>query len=272
MIKNILAILVNFGSTILFVLLEIVCLYMIVNNNKEQALIWTNSSNIFVGALYKRYDKFTSYLQLRLENEKLAAENASLRASLLSKNFKVNKQDSLLASNFEFIPAIIINNSVTKLNNKITLNKGTDHGVQKGMGVISSEGIIGVVVNASSKYSTVISVLNIRTKVSGLVKRTNSLGDIVWKGKNPAYVQMNSIPQYVPLIVGDSVITSGFSTVFPKGQMIGIIEKIDQNSRTGYYDVDVKLSTDLGSLSQVYIVKNIIFEKVKEFEKDTVDE
>lgn len=272
MIRNFLAILNNFGSAILFVLLEIICLYLIVNYNQSQSEIWANSSNLISGSIYKKYNDFTSFLSLRDEMEKLASENAELRSSLLSKDFNVRQQDSIIANNFEFIPAIIVSNSTQSLNNKITLNKGADHGIKKGMGVISKDGIVGVVLHTSSNYSTVLSVLNIRTKVSGLIKRTNTLGDVTWRGKNPSILELNSVPQYVPIMIGDTVITSGYSTVFPKGQQIGIIEKISENSRTGYFDINVSIFSDLASLSQVYIVKNIIFDEVREFEKVSANE
>lgn len=272
MIQNFLAILFKFGTAFLFVLLEIICFYLIVNYNNTQKDIWANSSNLITGSIYDRYSRLTNFMSLRDENEKLALENAKLRSTLLSKDFKAQFQDSLIASNFEFIPALIINNSIRKLNNTITINKGKKDGVNRGMGVISSDGIVGVVVNVSEKYATVISVLNIRTKVSGLVKRTNTLGDITWDGKNPTYLQMNSVPQYVPLLLGDTIITSGYSTVFPKGQMIGTIENVKENSRTGYYDIDIDVSSDLGSLYQVYIVKNIMFDEIEEFENDLENE
>lgn len=272
MIQNFLAILTKFGSAFLFVLLEIICLYLIVNYNQTQSEIWANSSNLLTGSVYERYDKFTSYLSLRDEIEKLAEENAKLRSSLLSKDFKVRQQDSLVANNFDFVPATIVSNATQNLTNKLTINRGKDHGIEKGMGVISSNGVVGVVLNTTERFSTVLSVLNIRTKVSGMVKRTNTLGDVTWKGRNPAILELNSIPQYVPVMIGDTIITSGYSTVFPKGQHIGIIDNIKENAKTGYFDIDVLMFEDLASVAQVYIVKNIIFDEVKRFEKETENE
>lgn len=272
MIRNFLTILIKFGSAFLFVLLEIVCLYLIVNYNQSQSEIWVNSSNILTGSMYEQYNNFTSFLSLRDEMEKLAEENAALRSTLLSKDFKARQQDSIVASNFEFIPALIVSNSTQSLNNKIILNKGEHQGIKKGMGVISSDGVIGVVLHTSENYSTVLSILNIRTKVSGLIKRTGTLGDVTWRGKNPAIVELNSIPQYVPVVIGDTVVTSGYSTVFPKGQKIGLIENVSDNPRTGYFDIDVSIFADLSSLAQVYVVKNIIFDKIKEFEKVSANE
>lgn len=272
MIQNFLAILVKFGSTFLFVLLELFCLFLIVNNNSDQQAIWLNSSNIFTGSIYNQYNKFTSFISLSEENDKLAIENAALRSQLLERNWRDKNQDSLVANNFEFIPAVVINNAVKNLNNKITLNKGSNEGIKKGMGVISRNGIVGVVSHVSSEFCTVNSILNIQTNVSGIVARTKTLGDLAWEGKSPAFLNMNSIPQYVPLLIGDTITTSGFSTIFPKGHLVGSISSIDKNSRTGYFDIDVRLSNDLASIEYVYIIKNIIYETIEEFQEETENE
>ena len=272
MIQNFLTILVKYGSTFLFVLLELLCLYLSVNNNKEQSAIWSNSSSIFVGNIYKRYDKLTSFIHLSESNNELALENAGLRSQLLERNFKSNGHDSLVASNFEFIPAIIINNSIRKINNRITINKGRADGIAKGMGVISKDGIIGVISSVSEHFSTANSVLNIQSNISGLISRTRILGDLKWTGKNPSILNMNSVPQYVDVQIGDSIVTSGYSTVFPKGQMVGTVNNVDKNARTGYYEIEVKLSSDLISAEYVYVVQNIIYKKIQEIEEKSEDE
>ena len=272
MIQNFLTILVKFGSTFLFVLLELLCFYLIVNNNNEQSAIWSNSSSIFVGNIYKHYDKLTSFIQLSEKNDELALENASLRVQLLERNFKSNGHDSLIASNFEYIPAIIINNSIQKINNRITLNLGRADGIEKGMGVISKDGIIGVISYVSEHFSSANSVLNIQSNFSGLIKRTRTLGDLKWSGKNPTEMNMNSVPQYVDVQIGDSIVTSGYSTVFPKGQMIGTVSQVDKNTRTGYNEIEVKLSSDLASAEYVYIIRNIIYKEIKDIEEKSEDE
>ena len=272
MIQNFLAILLKFGNTFLFVFLELICLYCIISFNTDQSAIWSNSSNIFVGSVYERYDKFTSFINLRDENNKLASQNADLMRQLAAKNGSSGEIDSLIASNFNYIPAILINNSINKLHNRITINKGSNDGVKKGMGIISSDGVIGIVVFATKKYSVVNSLLNTETKVSGLVKRTSTLGDLTWNGKNPRILAMNSVPQYVPIVEGDTIISSGFSTIFPRGQIIGFVDDIKDNTRTGYFDIEVKLRVDFASIKQVYVIKNIIYEDIQEFEKESEDE
>lgn len=272
MIQNFLAIFVKFGSTFLFVFLQMICFYFIVNHNKEQSAIWANSSNIFTGKLFEKYDDFSSFINLRDENLKLAKENANLRSSLLERNFKDIGIDSLLAANYELIPAVVVNNSINKVNNTLTLNRGGKAGIKKGMGVINSEGVIGVVSHVSLNYARVNSLLSVSTNVSGIEKRTRSLGVINWNGKSPSTVSMNSVPQYVPLNIGDTIMTSGFSTVFPRGHIIGTVDKLDKNTRTGYYDVKVKLSNDLSSAEYVYIVKNVKFKEIEVLEKKASNE
>jgi len=272
MIQNFLAIFVKFGSTFLFVFLQLICFYFIVNHNKEQSAIWVNSSNIFTGKLFEKYDNFSSFISLRDENIRLAKENAELRASLLERNFKSLGIDSLLASNYELIPAVVVNNSINKVNNTLTLNQGGLAGISKGMGVINSDGIVGVVSHVSSNYSRVNSLLSVSTNVSGIEKRTRSLGVINWNGRNPSTVSMNSVPQYVPIKIGDTIMTSGFSTVFPRGHMIGTVNTLDKNTKTGYYDINVRLSNDLSSAEYVYIVKNVKFKEVEILENKASNE
>lgn len=272
MIQNFLAILIKFGSTFLFVLMELICFYMIISYNKTQTEIWANSSNIISGTFYEKYNNLTSFINLKEENNILALENARLMREVASKIYVENEVDSTIAANFNFIPALVINNSINKLNNRITLNKGKRDGITKGMGVMTENGVVGIVVYASERYSTVNSFLNVQTNVSALIKRTNTLGDLSWKGKNPEILAMNSVPQYVPLTVGDTIITSGYSTMFPKGQLVGVISNFKENPRTGYFDIDVKLGVDLASISQVYVIDNIIFDQIDEFEKESLDE
>ncbi len=272
MIQNFLVIFIKFGSTFLFVFLQLLCFYFIINHNKEQSEIWVNSSNIFSGKLFEKYDNFTAFINLKDENELLAEENAKLRVSLLERNYRSIGIDSFLASKFELIPAVVVNNSINKVNNTLTLNKGSLNGINKGMGVISNDGVVGVVSHVSSNYCRVNSLLSIVTNISAIEKRTRSLGVINWDGKKASTISMNSVPQYVPINIGDTILTSGFSTVFPRGHMIGIIQELDKNVRTGYYDISVNLNNDLSRAEYVYVVKNNIFKEIRELEETAKNE
>lgn len=266
MLRNLLPVLIKYGSTFLFVLLELICIYLIVQNNKTQRSIWLNSSNIFSGQLYERVNLAKNFVNLREENNALAIENAALRAQLLEQQFKANSQDSIIAANFDFIPALVINNSTNKLNNKITLNVGSKAGVKKGMGVVDRNGIVGIVAYVNSNYCMVVSVLNISTNISAMIAKTKTLGSLQWKGKRLDRMELMSIPQYIEAEVGDSIVTSGYSTVFPKGHMVGTIKTLKQNVNTGYSEIEVELNNNILELEHVYIVKNIIYEDLEKFQ------
>ncbi len=272
MIQNFLSIIIKYGSTFLFVLMELVCFYLIISYNQTQTEIWANSSNIISGSFYEKYNNLRSFVNLREENNVLALENARLMRELASVRFEEQEVDSTIAAQFQFIPALVINNSINTLNNRITLNKGLNDGIKKGMGVITQEGIVGIVVYASDHFSTVNSLLNVQTKVSGLIKRTKTLGDLSWRGRNPEIVSMNSVPQYISVELGDSIITSGYSTMFPKGHPVGVVGNFKENPRTGYFDIDVQLAVDLASITQVYVITNTVYDEIEQFEKESLDE
>ena len=267
MIQNILAIFLKFGNTFLFVFLQLVCLFFIVNHNEDQSAIWSNSSSMISGNLYDKYNNFIEFVNLRDENDKLAKENAELRSRLLKRNFRPLGIDSLIAATYEFIPAVVVNNSINRVNNTLTLNKGSKDGIQRGMGVISYGGVVGVVSHVGKNFCSVNSILNASTNISAIEKRTRSLGVASWNGGNSSIIKLNSVPNYVSLGIGDTILTSGFSTVFPRGHTIGIIDKMNKNIRTGYYDIDVELSNDLSNVEYVNIVKNTIIEEIEELEE-----
>ena len=267
MIQNILAIFLKFGNTFLFVFLQLVCLFFIVNHNEDQSAIWSNSSSLISGNLYDKYNNFIEFVNLRDENDKLAKENAELRSRLLKRNFRPLGIDSLIAATYEFIPAVVVNNSINRVNNTLTLNKGSKDGIQRGMGVISYGGVVGVVSHVGKNFCSVNSILNASTNISAIEKRTRSLGVASWNGGNSSIIKLNSVPNYVSLGIGDTILTSGFSTVFPRGHTIGIIDKMNKNIRTGYYDIDVELSNDLSNVEYVNIVKNTIIEEIEELEE-----
>lgn len=272
MIQNILAIFLKFGNTFLFVFLQLVCLYFIVNHNENQSAIWANSSSMISGNLYDKYNNFIGFVNLREENEQLAKENAELRSRLLKRNFRTLGMDSLIAEKYAFVPAVVVNNSINRVNNTLTLNKGSNDGVKKGMGVISYDGVVGVVSHVGKNFCSVNSILNASTNISAIEKRTRSLGVISWNGGNSSRIKLSSVPNYVSLGKGDTILTSGFSTVFPRGHMIGVIDEMDKNARTGYYNIDVQLSNDLSSVEYVNIVTNNIITEIEELEEKRENE
>ncbi len=246
---------------LLFLLLEIVSFYMVVNYNSYQRASWISSSNSVSGGVYRSFSDATQYLQLKQINEELAKENTYLRSQLPS-SFKDSKDyfslvyDSLNKRQYTYRTAKVINNSVNKHFNYITLNKGSNNGIVKEMGVISAKGVVGIVKDVSDHYSSVITILNTRLLISGKLKESGFFGALGWDGNDYRYVWLNEIPIHAHVVVGDLVVTSGFSSIFPEGILIGSVEVVERDKGESFYRIKVKLSVDFKDLSYVEVMSN----------------
>lgn len=245
-----------------FLFLEIICLWFIVQNNNYQSAKYFNSSNRISGNMLATSRGVEDYFNLKEVNQDLAAENASLRKqieqyhqSLYNINVRQN-QDAELLQKYEYIPAKVIKNSTRRFENYITVNKGSKHGIEPGMGVIDQNGVVGKVKNVSRNFSVIISVLHGNSLISSKIKRTKDLCTIKWDGKNYQEVNLLYLPRHVQLQAGDTVVTSGYNAIFPEEVPVGIIESYEISEDALFYNVKVKLITDLNRLSYVYLVKN----------------
>lgn len=268
--QNLLLLFARIGNLILFVVLQILCIYLIVNFNQSQRGIFINSSNLFTSAFQKRMNNFTEYLRLGDKNDQLAEENSKLLEELINikseRNLPQDHVDSI--QRFELIAAEVINNSIRQKNNKITLNKGRSHGLSAGLGIINNEGLIGITNDVSENYATAISLLNLQTSISVKLKRTLEIGELVWDGRSVKKMIMNAVPPHSQVLVGDSVITSGYSTIFPNGIYVGSVSKVAEDRRSGFLTLDVELNNDLSKLDFVYIIKNLKAEEQVNLESD----
>jgi rod shape-determining protein MreC len=257
--QNLLQLFARVGNLILFVFLEILCIYLIVNYNQEQKGIFLNSSNLFSASLYNRYNSFTEYLTLGEKNDRLAEENSKLLEELINlksiSQLPASKVDS--ARRFKLIPAAVINNSINQKNNKLTIDKGSNHGVFRGQGIVNNDGLVGIVSDVSKNYATAISLLNLQTSISVKLKRTNEIGELQWDGVSVRRMKMNAVPPHVKVVEGDSVVTSGFSTIFPRDFYVGQVEKISSDKRNGFLSLDIALSNDLTSLDYIFVIENL---------------
>jgi rod shape-determining protein MreC len=247
-----------------FLVLEVFCFWLIVENNQYQGAKFFNSSNTVVASLNNFSQSIRDYFLLSEVNRTLAEENASLRRQVELNNQKIPAPDSLvikdsvLVSRFDFVSAKVVNNQVDKFKNFITINKGKDSGIEPGMAVISPLGVVGKVKVVSNHYGVVTSLLHIDVMVSALLKRTGNFGSVQWDGKNPDFVKLNYIPRHVQPMIGDSVVTSGYNAVFPAGIMIGTIADIKLSDEALSYDLTVSLSQDFRKLSFVTVVKSLM--------------
>lgn len=261
-----------------FLVLELFCSWLIVLNNQYHGASFFNSANRFVAGINGFSHNTKAYFSLRETNNVLAQENTLLRKKLEQLNQArilhdtLGLADSSVIKRFDFISAKVVNNSTERQTNFITINRGSDYGIEAGMAVISGQGVVGKVKIASRHFSVVTSLLNIDIMVSATMKRTGYFGTVEWDGGgDPDHVKLRYIPLHVKPLVGDTIITSGYSGVFPEGIMIGTIAAINPGKETSFHDLDVKLSQDFRKLSFVTVIKSNLLNELDSLEMKVPD-
>jgi rod shape-determining protein MreC len=262
----------RFNGLMVFILLETISIYIYFSQNQTQEkTAFLSSANRLVGNLYDYRSKWTRYWNLAAVNDSLARENARLKSKLPNAMYDntvkkgVHQQDSLF-QRYQFTEASVINNSVSKRNNYLTLNKGSKHGIKPKSGVINAykDGIVGVVVSVNEHFSTVMSLLHENSRVSAKIQRNGYFGILSWNGKDPRLAQLESIPRHVKIKKGDCIITSGFSSMFPEGNIIGYIESYRFEAGSNFYSIQVRLTIDLFNIQNVYVIDDLMkWEKEK---------
>src|SRR5690606_38483583 len=262
--KNLWLFLVRYNAIFWFILFFVLSVILVVNNNNFQRASFINSSNILVGSFYKQVNSWKSYLSLSDANEKLAAENVLLRQqiqNLLQADTTADSvylADSIEQGRYAFIVANVANNSVHQKSNYLTLDKGSEAGIEKGMGVITSNGVVGIVLQTSRHFSSVQSLLHPDTKISVTLDSSGIFGSLVW-GSNidPRFAMVRDIPNHVQVKQGQKVFTSGYS-LFPEGIEVGEVIETGIKSGESFLDVKIRLSTNFSNLSHVYVVRDLL--------------
>ncbi len=240
---------------LLFILLEFFSIVIIVNNNYFQRAKFFNLARSVSGNFYENVTGLKEYLYLKKINEELMLENVMLKnklETLHSFNLFIKEDPEDTLSQLSYIPAKVINNSVNKQYNYLTLNKGKKHGLEQDMAVISFGGLVGRIEAVSDNYAVVISLLNRDSKVSGKIKKNQYYGSLQWHGRGYQTAYFYEIPQHVKINKGDTIVTSGFSDYFPEGIMIGTIKSFKKDGN--FYNIKVNLSTDFKNLYYVNVV------------------
>ena len=240
---------------VLFSLLFTIAITLTVKSHEFHRTKLFNSSNYVVGYVYELSNSISQYFHLAEENKLLLEENSKLKSKLFNQP-KYSPVDSILEEPYNLNPAVVYNNSYSLTDNYITLNKGLRDGFKEDYGVVTSKGIVGVIDKISSKYCRVLSILNSNSNINVKLKKTNHFGTLSWDSKSAGIVQLNDIQDLVKLTVGDSIITSGFSSIFPANIPVGTINSYRLNDTKDLYIIDVKLFNDMTSLKHVYIIKN----------------
>lgn len=251
---------------LLFILIEGLSITLLLQNNSFQASKTIKFSTKYTSALYNSSSSFSDYLDLKEINDYLISENAKLHSILKNTEYF---NDSLLIQNknYNYIPTKVINNSVNKINNFITLNKGSKSGIKQGMGVITNEGVIGVVHSVSEDYSLVLSLLHKKAATGIFLKKNMHTAILKWEGFDYRSAVINDLPVHIPLSKGDTIITNSYSNIYPEGVNIGTIANFKKNLDNGFYTINIKLFEDFNSLRYVYVVNSIQSEEQLKLEQ-----
>ena len=268
--RNFFLLIRKYNFLIVFLLLEVVSGILLVRNSTYQRAAVISTSNELVGKIYTAYSNVTDYLVLGETNRILSAENARLRradsVSFYDPSFRVLRvNDTIGLQQYEYISARVVNNSVSRVNNYITLDKGSLQGIQPEMAVMGSNGVVGIVKDVSEHFSTVISLLHSSTKISSKIKKNDYFGSSVWDGDNPQIAKLLDIPSHAQVKVGDTIVTSSYSGIFPRDILVGVVSEIGTSGES-FKEIKLKLATDFQKLSYVYVVRNLL-----KSERDTLE-
>lgn len=264
----------------LFLFLELISFGLIVLNNSYHKAGFINAANFYVGNINSLYTSFTGYLHLKNENGKLAEENAMLKNKRINVEYTeipLYPEDSTFIANkfagdtvildttihFNYIPALAVSNSTNKKFNYIYIDKGLKHGIDKDMGIVESGGVVGVVVNSSSRYSVVMPLTNEKSSLSVKIKNQGYFGTLKWNHGDYTSAKIIEVPNHVVLNKGDTIITSGYSQIFPQGLLIGYVEKTQKIEGNSFLSIDIKLAVDFSKINYTYAIQNDELQELK---------
>jgi len=271
---------IKYNGAFAFVILEIIALLFYFNRNiNPNKATFISSANEMIGGIYESTSRVSRYWNLSAVNDSLARENAELKMRLPSSKFSSlvepnTKIDTTLQQHYEYIEAKVVNNTIHRPHNFLTINRGAKQGLRPNSGVLNGngKGIVGVAQKVSDNYAVVMSVLNLDIRISAKIIRNDYFGVMVWDGTDSRYMTLESIPKHADVHIGDTIITSGFSTIFPEGILIGKIESFFKPEGLNFYTIKVALFNDLNSAQYVYVVNNLLREERIKIEKETKDD
>lgn len=275
--RNLINFFIRYSAWLLFVLYTTVSCVLIFKNNPFQHHIYLTSANGIIASIYSGVYSVKSYFNLRDINNDLLRRNADLELEITTlkealneareNSFADSTHISPTLSRYSFTMAHVINNSVNRSHNYITLNKGSDDGIKPEMGVVDQNGVVGIVNLVGPHTSRVISLLNPHLRISCKVKGYNHVGSLVWQGGDYTRAILEELPRHAVFQPGDTIVTSGYSTVFPEGVPVGTIISGMRDHDENFYTLNIKLFTDFATLSTVRVVTDSLADELKMIEK-----
>lgn len=259
---------------LLFLILEVVAVSLFLSSNPYQKARMANLSNIVMGQIYGHISDVNGYFNLTQENDKLRQEVIELR-SRLSRIKQVDSlpiPDSLLQPGERYVVVRVIRNSITKRNNFMTINKGLKDGIVPDMALLNQDGIVGYVLTCSENFAIAVSMLNVKDfNTSGKIKGSDFTGSVSWDGLSHRIVQLDEIPKYADMKIGDTIVTTDYSNRFPPDLPIGTITSFEMINGT-FYKAQVELFADMGRLKYLYAVEPAGQKEREELEKSYTGE
>ena len=272
--RNLLEFLSRHNHWFVFVLLEVLSLTLLFHYNSYQGSVWFTSANAVSGKVYEWSSAVTQYFSLTDVNRQLTERNVYLEreVEMLAEQIRKTQKDTTAVERmqqsvmrqYSTIPAKVVSSSLDKANNLITIDKGSADGVRKDMGVVCGTGVVGIVYLTSEHYSVIIPVLNAQSNISCSIRGRGYFGYLHWNGGSPEYAYIDDIPRHAYFKLGDYVVTSGYSSVFPSGVIVGRIKHVYNSPDGMAYRLKVTLTTDFTRLRDVCVINDTEMEKKME--------
>lgn len=282
------------GGFFTLLLVEAFLFYVIVQYNTKQNAIFTHSMGIASGGILERRQKWVSYFSLDERADSLTRVNGKLMTELaIARVVQLPYRDTfytvrldtmhlgdsmamrrIARPQYHFIAAKIIGNTINSANNWLYLNRGKTDGLQPDMGVVTGKGIVGIVRHVDPNFSAVMSVLHRETKISVTLKNQKALGSLVWDGGDPTLMTLRYVPKHFEVKIGDEIVTSGYSELFPRGIPVGWVASPPEADKENQYFwiMQIRLSQDMSSVSDVYVVDNIFQTELDSLKQKVKDE
>ncbi len=262
--RNLLNFLFKYNYWVLFIILEVTSFVLLFRFNHYQESVYFTSANAMAGKIYEVSGNVTSYFHLKAINTDLLDRNialeqqvVNLEKALLERSMDstaINNIRNLSQTDFRVMKAQVINNSLNRADNYITLDKGSSSGIRPEMGVVDGNGVVGIVYEVSPTYALAISVLNSKSSISCKIVGSEYFGYLKWEQNDPRYAYLKDLPRHAEFNLGDTVVTSGYSTVFPAGIMVGTVDDMKDSKDGLSYQLKVKLASDFGKIRDVYVI------------------
>lgn len=262
--SQLIAFLIRARIVLVFLGLEVICLWLLVSNNDYQKTAFINGASGFIGTLSNTSRNIQDYFELRRVNEELADENARLRLLLQTQKPIASdtiddlliQTDNLDSVQYRYIPAEVVQNNFRMTNNFFLINKGSNNGIAPGMGVISSLGIVGKIRSVSEDFAQGISVLNTKNPISIKHQPSGRIGTLLWNGLDAKEADILYMTPDISVQEGDSIVTSSYNAIYPKEILAGTVTSVKTDANKTYLNIKVRLAVDFAKLAQVYVVKN----------------